>query len=244
VRIRSDTFTDGARTIMFHSGAHALRLGHGHRGGEHFLLALAAADLPVAAVLREHGVTAERVEEEIVRLEGLGPGAALFAGLDPDALAAIGVDLGTVRDRVEASFGPDALARAGQATHQRPHRSAGVPRGNPRPIRPGLVARWRRRRRARHTVLAPPVPPAPPGRYRATGLRPAGQIPPTPDAWLSVHRSVHEAMIRHDSRIGAEHLALAFTAMNSGLVPRILADLGTSAPELRAAILRHHEEAS
>ena len=244
MRIRSGTFTDGARTIMVHAEAHALRLGHGHRGGEHFLLALAAADLPVAAVLREHGVTPERVEEEIVRLEGLGPGAALFAGLDPDALAAIGVDLGTVRDRIEASFGPDALARAGQATQQAPHRPAGLPRGDPRPIRPGPVARWRRRRRARHTVPAPPVPPAPPGRYQATGPRPTGHVPPTPDAWLSVQRGIHEAMIRHDSRIGAEHLALAFTAMNSGLVPHILAGLGTSAPELRTAILRHHQSVS
>jgi hypothetical protein len=32
--------------------------------------------VPVAAVLHEHGVTADRVEEEIVRLEGLGPAAA------------------------------------------------------------------------------------------------------------------------------------------------------------------------
>jgi len=241
VRIRSGTFTDGARTIMFHSEAHALRLGHGHRGGEHFLLALAAADLPVAAVLREHGVTPERVEEEIVRLEGLGPGAALFAGLDPDALAAIGVDLGTVRDRIEASFGPDALARASRATHQKPRRPAGLPRGNPGPLRRGPLARWRRR--ARRTVPAPPVPAAPPGRYQATSPRPTGHIPPTPDAWYSVQRSIHEAMIRHDTRIGAEHLALAFTAMNTGLVPRILADLGTSVPALRAAITGHHPDA-
>jgi hypothetical protein len=38
-------------------------------------------------VLREFGVTPERVEEEIVRHEGLGAGVALFADLDPDALA-------------------------------------------------------------------------------------------------------------------------------------------------------------
>ena len=46
---RPFTFTNGARTIMIHSQEHARRLGHGHRGGEHYLLALAAADLPVAA---------------------------------------------------------------------------------------------------------------------------------------------------------------------------------------------------
>jgi Clp amino terminal domain, pathogenicity island component len=242
MRIRSDTFTDGTRTVMFHSAAHAHRFGHTHRGGEHFLLALAAADLPIAAVLHEHGLTPERVEEEILRLEGLGPGAALFAGLDPDALAAVGVDLGAVRDQVEASFGPDALARAGQATHQKPRRPAGLPRGNTHPIRHGPVARWRRRRRARNAVPAPPVSPAPPGRYRAPGARPTRHIPPTSDAWYSVQRSIHEAMIRHDTRIGAEHLALAFTAMDTGLVPRILAAAGTSAPALRTAILRHQQQ--
>jgi hypothetical protein len=237
MRIRPDSFTDGARTIMFHSEAHARRLGHGHRGGEHFLLALAAADLPVAAVLGEHGITAERVEEEIVRLAGLGPGAALFAGLDAGALTSIGVDLGAVRDQAEASFGPEVLARASRASQPRPRRPAGQPRGNPHPVRTGPVARWRRRRRARHVVLLPPVPAAPAGRYQAAGPPPAGHIPPTPDAWYAVQRSIHEAQVRHGTRIGAEHLALAFTAMNTGLVPRILASLGTPAPALRAAIL-------
>ena len=215
MRIRSGTFTDGARMIMFHSAAHARRLGHPHRDGEHFLLALAAADLPVAAVLRSHGVTPERVESEIVRLEGLGPGAVLVAGLDPDALAAVGVDLGAVRDRLEASFGAGALARAGQAARAKPRRPSGQPRGNPQPLRAGPVARWRRRGRA----------PA------------AGHIRPAPDAWYAVQRSVHEAMIRHDTQVSAEHLALAVTAMDTGLVPRILSALGTSAPALRAAIL-------
>jgi hypothetical protein len=106
------TFTDDWRTIMIHAGEHARRLGHTHRGGEHFLLALAAADVPVAAVLHSRGVTPERVEEEIVRLEGLGPAAALFARLDTAALAAAGVDPAAVRERIEASFDPEALALA------------------------------------------------------------------------------------------------------------------------------------
>jgi hypothetical protein len=232
-----DTFTDDARTIMFHADAHGRRLGHSHRGGEHFLLALAAADVPVAAVLRGHGVTAERVEEEIVRLEGLGPAAALFAGLDNGALAAIGVDPGAVRDRIEASFGPDALARAGQAAQEKPpSRPSGLPLGP--------IARWRIRRHARRMAPLPPVPPAPPGLYQAAGTAPAGHIPPTPGAWDAVNQSIHEAMIRHHTRIRAEHLALAFTAMTTGLVPPILSALGTSAPTLRAAILESNWQAS
>jgi Clp amino terminal domain, pathogenicity island component len=236
MRIRHDTYTDDARTIMFHSEAHARRLGHSHRGGEHFLLALTAADVPVAAVLRKHGVTPERVEEEIVRREGLGPGAALFGGLDTDALAAIGVDPSAVRDRIEASFGPDALARAGRAVQKKPRRPSGLNPKNPRPMRTGPIDRWRRRRDPRPQVPLPPVPPAPPGRYQADGPRPAGHIPPTPDACSALHRSVTEAQIRRDTRIRAEHLALAFTAMNTGLVPRILTALGTSTPALRTAI--------
>ena len=51
-------------------------------------------------------------EEEIVRRVGLGAGAGLFGGLDKDALATIGIDLDAVRARIEASFGPAALARA------------------------------------------------------------------------------------------------------------------------------------
>jgi ATP-dependent Clp protease ATP-binding subunit ClpA len=94
----------------------ALRLGHRYLGSEHFLLALAAADQPAGAVLREHGVTPERVEEEIARRAG----AALFGDLDRDALAAIGIDVNAVRASIEASFGPDALTSASQALHREP----------------------------------------------------------------------------------------------------------------------------
>jgi hypothetical protein len=53
-----------------------------------------------------------------------------------------------------------------------------------------------------------------------------------------VHRSVVEATILRDGTlVRAEHLALAFTAMTTGLVPPILSALGTSAPALRTAIL-------
>jgi len=76
------TFTDGARTIMFH----ARRLGHTHTGGEHFLLALAAAGVPAATALCEHGVTPGRVEEEIVRLgRRCGPRSSTGRPAEPAA---------------------------------------------------------------------------------------------------------------------------------------------------------------
>ncbi|MGH3162687.1 MAG: Clp protease N-terminal domain-containing protein, partial [Streptosporangiaceae bacterium] len=113
-----ERFTPEARTLVALASEHARRLGHRYVGGEHILLAAVGADQPASAVLRAHGVTPELVEEEIVRRVGLGAGAGLFGGLDKDALATIGIDLDAVRARIEASFGPQALARAGQAAHR------------------------------------------------------------------------------------------------------------------------------
>jgi hypothetical protein len=107
-------------TIARRGFAHALRLGHRHFGSEHFLLALAGSDLPAGAVLRERGVTPDGVEREIARLTGTGATASLFGDLDRDALATIGIDLSAVRTSAEASFDPEALARAGRAAHRAP----------------------------------------------------------------------------------------------------------------------------
>jgi Clp amino terminal domain, pathogenicity island component len=118
--------TADARAVAMCAYEHAIRLGHRYLGGEHFLLALASADQPAGAVLRDHGVTPERVEEEIGHLAGGG----LFGGLDQEALASIGIDVGAVRARIEASFGPGALIEAGQAVHRGPR----LARLNPRRI--------------------------------------------------------------------------------------------------------------
>ena len=47
--------TPDAGAITEQGCEHALRLRHPYLGGEHFLLALGAADQPAGAVLREHG---------------------------------------------------------------------------------------------------------------------------------------------------------------------------------------------
>ena len=75
-----------------------------------------------------------------------GPG--LFGSLDRDALAAIGIDLGAVRARIESSFEPDALAHAGRAAGRgaRPAR-LNLPRPR-RDVPAWLMARWLRRRAA------------------------------------------------------------------------------------------------
>jgi hypothetical protein len=60
--------TPDDRAVSICAYEHAIRLGHRYLGCEHFLLALASADQPAGAVLRGHGVTPERVGEEIVPL--------------------------------------------------------------------------------------------------------------------------------------------------------------------------------
>jgi ATP-dependent Clp protease ATP-binding subunit ClpA len=112
----SRNFTEDANTIVVRAYEHAIRLGHPRLCGEHFLLALAGASEPAGAVLREHGVTPERVETELVRLSGDG----LFGDLDRDALATVGVDIDAVRATTEASFGQEALTRAARAVHRKP----------------------------------------------------------------------------------------------------------------------------
>ena len=155
-----ERFSEEARDLVVRAVEHAIRLGHRYVGPEHILLAAVSTGQPASAVLRAHGVTPELVEEGIVGRVGLGAGAGLFGGLDKDALATIGIDLDAVRARIEASFGPQALARAAQAAHRDPRRRPG-----PRP--PRVVREWRRRRRARRVMT----------RARAGSPAPGGDRP-------------------------------------------------------------------
>ncbi len=235
-----ERFTDDARTVVRHASEHARRLGHRYIGSEHLLLAAVSSGQPASAVMCAHGVTPELVEEEIVRRVGLGAGAGLFGGLDKDALATIGIDLDAVRARIEASFGPQALTAAVQAVHPDRHRRPG-----PRPPHP--VRAWRRRRRARRVMttahLPAPRPPEATGRYCAPGPAPRGHIPFTPASKKILELSLREAVALHDPHIGVEHIALALTSVNKGMVPPILSAAGTSAPALHAAILDRYRQA-
>jgi hypothetical protein len=239
-----ERFTSEARALVTLAGEHARRLGHRYVGGEHLLLAAVTVGQPASAVLSEHGVTPELVEEEIVRRVGLGAGAGLFGSLDKDALATIGIDLDAVRARIEAAFGPQALARAARAAHTA-HRDL---RRRPGPRPPRLVREWRRRRRARRVMTTLPAPsprlPEATGRYCAPGPRPSGHIPFTPAAKMILELTLREAVALHDSHIGVEHIALALTTIKQGLVPQILSEAGAPAAALRTAILDRYRRAS
>jgi len=217
-----ERFTGDARDVVFRAQEHARRLGHRYIGCEHLLLAAAATGEPAGAALREHGVTPQAVETEIVRLVGLSQAADLFDALDREALASIGIDLDAVRGRIEAAFGPDAFTRAGPGTRRK---SWAAMRKNP-------LARPRHPRRAG------------PDQQAAPGGHTTGHIRVTARAKQSLQHSLREAQARHDSYIGVEHLTLALVAVNGGAVPPILSALGAPPAMLRAAILDRYRQAS
>jgi ATP-dependent Clp protease ATP-binding subunit ClpA len=111
-----ERFTDEARNSVIAAERHAGALAHGWIGTEHLLLALLDDDeRPAARVLAAHGVTGEWVRAEVERIIGRGE-----PDLDADALATLGIDLDAVRERVERTFGPGALAaRPGRPCRRR-----------------------------------------------------------------------------------------------------------------------------
>ena len=238
-----ERFTDGARQVVVQAQHDARRLGHNYIGCEHLLLAVAATGEPASAVLRDQGVTPERVETEILRVIGPGqapaPGDPL-AGLDREALAAIGIDLDVVRAHLEAAFGPDALTRAILA-HRR---AAQACRRRRRPaLGKGPLARLMHHRRSRRGPASALAPHARGPQYAGPPSR-GGHIPFTPRAKKSLELSLREAVALKDTYIGVQHLALALLLMKDGTVPTILSALGASRPSLRAAILDRYRKAS
>ena len=223
-----ERFTDTARHVVVQAQADARRLGHNYIGCEHLLLAAAAAAEPASAVLRDQGVTPERVEAEILRTVGRGQTADPLGGLDRQALAFIGIDLDVVRARIEAAFGPDALTRALPAACRSRRPAWGK----------GPLAELTRRRRARRNA------PLPAGPFRQHPASPSGHIPFTPRAKKSLELSLREAKALHDNYIGVQHLTLALLALKDGTVPVILSALGAPAAPLRAAILARYRKAS
>jgi Clp amino terminal domain, pathogenicity island component len=252
-----ERFTPDARAAVVHAQQHARRLGHNFIGGEHILLSVVSADQPASAVLGAHGITPEYVETEIVRRIGLGRGGwgdVPFGGLDREALASIGIDLDTVRARVEATFGPHAMAEADLMVQRRPKGRRGSSRGHrfrldPRRALPPGLRRSRRRFRTDRTVIASPLRPsrsaeAAPGRRRAGGGPQDGHIPFTPVAKHILELTLRETHALQDPNIGVQHIALALTAVRRGMVPSLLAAADAPAPALHAEILDRYRRAS
>jgi ATP-dependent Clp protease ATP-binding subunit ClpA len=109
-----ERFTEPSRRVVVMAQEEARRFGHHWVDTEHLLLGVALQDEQWAAlVLARRGLSAPRIRSEIERIHGAGPAEcpAVAPGIDAGALATLGIDLDAVRRRVEATFGPGALAR-------------------------------------------------------------------------------------------------------------------------------------
>ena len=253
-----ERFTPEARAAVGQAEQHARRLGHNFIGGEHLLLAVVSAGQPASAILGAHGITAEYVETEIVRRIGLGrdagSGDVPFGGLDRDALASIGIDLDAVEARIEATFGPRAMAEADLMVQRRRRPSRGAPRlrrfrlDPRRALPPGLRRSGRRFGTGRLVSATPPRPPRSAelaaGRCRGGDDPRDGHIPFTPVAKHILELTLRETRALPDSQIGVQHLALALTAVRRGMVPALLAAADAPAPALHAEILNRYRQAS
>jgi ATP-dependent Clp protease ATP-binding subunit ClpA len=105
-RTRPRKRTDRAGDRYIVAGAEeARRLGHSYVGTEHILLALTSDPQSGATrVLSRLGITHDALKDAFI-------GQLWAPRIDPDALAALGIDLETVRERLEESFGPRALEK-------------------------------------------------------------------------------------------------------------------------------------
>ena len=102
-----ESFTEQARNVILEGQAEVLERGDHEYGCEHLLAGLLREGNGLAAaVLAERSVTLEGARAAIEGLTGPRP-----ASVPPDqALATIGIDLGQVQARLEATFGAEALA--------------------------------------------------------------------------------------------------------------------------------------
>jgi hypothetical protein len=202
--------TPGARAVFRGGFEHAVRLGHRHLGSEHLLLALVAGDHPAAAVLRAHGLRPDLVEQQLVRLEG-----GIFGGLDDSSLSAIGIDLDAVRERALASFGPEALARAGRAV------------GADAASRRAGSVRW-----------VPGVGRTQPGGWHGGAWDGRVFLPHSPDVGELLRGAREAGLLEPAAPLDVPQLAVGLLSATGGAVPPMLAALAVPAPTLRAAILR------
>ena len=100
-------FAPDALRVLSAARSEAAALGHDYLGTEHVLIAL-ADDESVARVLEDVGLSGDELRREVRASVG---GCRSGRRPDPDALAAIGIDLDEVRRRADETFGPGALDR-------------------------------------------------------------------------------------------------------------------------------------
>jgi hypothetical protein len=102
-----ERFTADARRAVARAQDEARSLGHNYVGTEHLLLGLFGEDTVASRAMESVGVTRAAVTGAVRAIVGECP--ELTPRPDPEALAAVGIDLEVVRRSIEASFGPGAL---------------------------------------------------------------------------------------------------------------------------------------
>jgi ATP-dependent Clp protease ATP-binding subunit ClpA len=173
--------------------------------------------------------TARRLGHRYIGCEHLLAGVAAADGVAGETLRASGVTPAAVESAIQRLIGDTsdvdraALASIGidlDVVRERIEATFG----------PGALESRRRRTRRRWLRRrdCEPVP---------------GHIPFTPRAKRCLELSLREAQALHDGVIGAEHLALALTAMDDGMAPEVFAAVGTSPAQVRAELLRRYRRA-
>ncbi|MDQ6875926.1 MAG: Clp protease [Actinomycetota bacterium] len=99
-----ERFSSDARALVVDAQNQARRRGARHIGCEHLLLAACSAEGLTGETLRGLGISPGSIDAATARRTA----GRVFAGIDPDALAAIGIDLDQVRATVVAGLGPVA----------------------------------------------------------------------------------------------------------------------------------------
>jgi ATP-dependent Clp protease ATP-binding subunit ClpA len=123
-----DRLTPQGRQVIRFAFIEARELGHPCLADEHVLLGVLRQGSSRAAALFEAG----GLDLVTARAELLRVGPTMGAAQDPaTALRAIGVDVEAIRQRLEATFGADALETAEQRVRRRPRWRGGHPRPDP-----------------------------------------------------------------------------------------------------------------
>ncbi len=218
-----ERFTDPAQAVLMSANDGAKRMGHNFIGCEHILLAVASDEGEVGQLLKNMGITPPAVEREMSRLLGQPRPA-----LDRQALAAIGIDIDLVEQKVDESLGPGALQAAAAAGSQ--------------VCIQGGCGRWYSRRFGRGSARRRQSPQL---RASATGVQ--FSRPFTPRAKKCLELSLGEAHLLGVQYVGVAHIALALSRMASegeSAAAPILRAIGVPASELRTALGLRYRPAS
>jgi ATP-dependent Clp protease ATP-binding subunit ClpA len=111
-----ERFDSDARAILTEAVVEARRSACGYLGTEHVLIAQVSTPTVLSAAVRTHLPVSAAVVRDQLNLE---VGARVGVASNEALLATLGIDLGEVRRRAEATFGPAALDRVAVRPNRR-----------------------------------------------------------------------------------------------------------------------------